>query len=226
MLALPAPRGPMSEFLLSRLCQAPGPFNLAVPAGAGEDALRDDDLQLVLTLCYELHYRGLPGVDEKWEWEPSLLATRQKLERVFEAQLRTTVVVPQLPVGREVDVVLREIAAADEGPSVSRFLQRSGTLDHFREFLVHRSIYQLKEADPHSWAIPRLRGKAKAALVEIQSDEYGAGRPERVHAELFGKTMRALGLDGRYGAYVSSTPAITLATVNRRLMPSTSLRST
>ena len=36
---------------------------------------------------------------------------------------------------------------------------------------------------------------AKAALVEIQSDEYGGGRPQRMHAELFAKTMRGLGLD-------------------------------
>ena len=26
------------------------------------------------------------------------------------------------------------------------------------EFLIHRSAYQLKEADPHSWALPRLSG--------------------------------------------------------------------
>ena len=30
------------------------------------------------TCCYELHYRGLPGVDERWEWAPSLLALRAR----------------------------------------------------------------------------------------------------------------------------------------------------
>lgn len=82
------------------------------------------------------------------------------------------------------------------------------------EHVVHRSAYQLKEADPHSWAIARLTGGPKAALVEIQADEYGGGRPERIHAVLFENTMRALGLDPRYGAYLDWLPGITLATVN------------
>ena len=33
---------------------------------------------------YELHYRGFEGVDERWEWEPSLLALRSVLEDIFE----------------------------------------------------------------------------------------------------------------------------------------------
>jgi hypothetical protein len=82
------------------------------------------------------------------------------------------------------------------------------------EFVVHRSAYQLKEADPHSWAIPRLSGPPKAALVEIQADEYGGGRADRMHAQLFARAMDALGLDSRYGAYVDRLPAATLATVN------------
>jgi hypothetical protein len=79
---------------------------------------------------------------------------------------------------------------------------------------VHRSGYQLKEADPHSWAISRLSGPPKAALVEIQADEYGGGNPDRIHAQLFADSMRALGLDAEYGAYLDHLPAPTLATVN------------
>jgi hypothetical protein len=79
---------------------------------------------------------------------------------------------------------------------------------------VHRSAYQLKEADPHSWAIPRLSGLPKAALVEIQADEYGGGDAERVHAQLFARSMAALGLDASYGAYLDVIPGFTLATVN------------
>ena len=60
---------------------------------------------------------------------------------------------------------------------------------------MHRSAYQLKEADPHSWAIPRLWGAPKAAMVEIQADEYGGGRADWIHAELFARAMRAVGLD-------------------------------
>jgi hypothetical protein len=90
----------------------------------------------------------------------------------------------------------------------------NGTLEQMREFAVHRSAYQLKEADPHSWALPRLDGRAKAALVAIQFDEYGLGEQDAMHNELFACTMRELGLDATYGAYIDVLPGATLATVN------------
>ena len=114
----------------------------------------------------------------------------------------------------EIDIALRAVAEGDDGLSLSRYLERSGTLEQVLEFLAHRSAYQLKEADPHSWALPRLYGVPKAAMVEIQADEYGGGRPERIHAALFADAMRAAGLDSRYGAYVDRLPGATLATVN------------
>ena len=139
-----------------------------------------------------MHYRGLPGVDERWEWSPSLLAVRGALEERFEAALRAAVgPLGAPPAPEEFDVALRAIEAADDAPSVSRHIERQATLEQVLEFLVHRSAYQLKEADPHSWAIPRLSGPPKAALVEIQADEYGGGRPERVHARLFADAMEA-----------------------------------
>ena len=82
------------------------------------------------------------------------------------------------------------------------------------EHVVHRSAYQLKEADPHTWAIPRLSPKPKAALLEVQADEYGGGSSERMHSVLFAKTMAGLGLDPAYGRYLDLWPAPTLATVN------------
>jgi hypothetical protein len=93
-------------------------------------------------------------------------------------------------------------------------MERSGTLDQMREFCVHRSAYQLKEADPHTFLIPRLRGRAKAAAVTIQHDEYGQGEADAMHCELFANTMQALGLDSTYGAYLDVLPATTLATGN------------
>ncbi|HST66924.1 MAG TPA: iron-containing redox enzyme family protein, partial [Mycobacteriales bacterium] len=99
-----------------------------------------------------------------------------------------------------------------DSPPLASFLHRTATLGQWREFVVHRSVYQLKEADPHTWAIPRLTGLAKAALVEIQTDEYGNGRPERMHSALFATSMRELDLDDTYGAHVDLVPAVTLAT--------------
>jgi hypothetical protein len=103
---------------------------------------------------------------------------------------------------------------AGKGPSLSRYMAERGTLDQFREFAIHRSAYQLKEADPHTWALPRLWGGPKSAIVEIQADEYGEGVPGQSHAELFAVTMAGLGLDTTYGAYLDRLPGITLATVN------------
>jgi hypothetical protein len=211
MRGLPEPRGAITEALFAALARAPHAIAPLAPAAEAFG----EDLQLALYCCYELHYRGIGGVDERWEWEPALLAARRELETAFEAGLRDLAG----PDGdgcepEDMDLALRSIAANDDAPSVSRFIEREATLEQLLEFLVHRSAYQLKEADPHSWAIPRLGGPPKAALVEIQADEYGGGRPERVHAALFADAMRAFGLDADYGAYVGHVPAETLATVN------------
>ena len=118
-----------------------------------EDPLADEDLQLALYLAYELHYRGLPGVDERWEWSPSLLALRGALEARFEAALRDAVgPVGPLPAADRMDVALRAIEEAGEAPSLSRHIEREATREHVLEFMAHRSAYQLKEADPHSSA--------------------------------------------------------------------------
>ena len=98
--------------------------------------------------------------------------------------------------------------------SLSTYLAEDGTLEQLKEFAVHRSAYQLKEADPHTWAFPRLRGPAKAALVEIQADEYGAGIERDMHQTLFAVTMSELGLDTGYNAYLPYLPGVTLATTN------------
>ena len=209
--ALPAPRGPISERLLHALTGPVAPFDL--PAADVPDPLADDDLHLALYCCYELHYRSFRGVDPRWEWNPSLLAARGRLEQPFEAVLRDLVPTQPLP-PLQLESSLRELIAADDGPPLARTLERRASLEQFREFMVHRSAYQLKEADPHSWAVPRLSGRPKEALVEVQADEYGGGRRGRMHATLFARAMTELGLDARYGAYLDRIPGITLATVN------------
>ena len=208
--AMPQQRGPVSAWLLGHLAHPPhdvGP--IPVP---DDDPLSGDDSHLALYLAYELHYRGLPGVDEAWEWEPSLIAARGALEARFLHAVEEAVGRDR-PCG-DVAGELRAIIAAGSGPSVSSYLGDVGTIEQLREFQVHRSAYQLKEADPHTWALPRLTGKAKAAMVEIQADEYGGGIESEMHATLFADTMRCLGLDTTYGAYVDLIPGLTLATVN------------
>jgi hypothetical protein len=213
MRQLPSARGEVSALLVSALGRPPHQLPRP-PQSPTADPLSDEDLQLSLYLCYELHYRGLPGVDEHWEWAPSLLALRAELEERFEeAMLASVPLTDGDTPASEVDLALRGIAES-EGPSLSSYIRTRATEAEVLEFLVHRSAYQLKEADPHSWAIPRLFGPPKAALIEIQNDEYGGGRAEWVHAELFARAMQAVGLDPTYGAYVDLIPAVTLATVN------------
>jgi hypothetical protein len=209
MSTLPASRGPVSAALLDALSRAPHSLRGIGDPGDGED------LQLALYCCYELHYRGFDGVDDRWEWEPSLLRLRGELERRFEGMLLERIGPPGTPPEPgEIDARLRELMQADEAPSVSTFIEREATMGQVLEFMVHRSAYQLKEADPHSWALPRLWGAPKAAMVEVQADEYGNGRPEAIHAELFARAMTAVGLDSTYGAYLDQLPGVTLATVN------------
>jgi hypothetical protein len=215
---LPEPRGPLSEAVLAAL---DGEDPLAVPDGdplapSGSDDLAvdpyGDDLQLSLYCLYELHYRGFAGVAEELEWDPALLAVRRRLERAFVGALRRDTP-PGEDVAAEIDALLVEPAEAD-GSGISYHLLRTGTRWQLREYLAHRSLYHLKEADPQAWVIPRLAGAAKAALVTVEHDEYGAGDPARVHAEIFARMLRALELDDRYGAYVDLAPAPTLAEVN------------
>jgi hypothetical protein len=221
--------GPISELVGELLYGSAKPGDNAGPVeelssllGAIEDPVSDDDLQLALYLCFELHYRGFDGVDPAWEWEPRLLAIRAALERAFLGSLEASLA-PAEPVepSRLAEELFR-LEAVDEGVSLSRYLETQAGLEEFREFVVHRSLYQLKESDPHSWAIPRLTGPAKTALLEVQADEYGGGRPERMHSLLFAKTMRALDLDDQENAYLDRVPGETLATVN--LMSALGLR--
>jgi len=223
--------GPLSEFVAGLLCvpvddEAIGPAAaeelVAALVAEVEEPLGDDDLQLALYLCYELHYRSFAGVDPGWEWNLALLATRALIEEAFFAGLAAAVPIVEPASPGEVGDLLFRLEADDEGVSLSRHLEIEAGLDQFREFVAHRSLYQLKEADPHSWAIPRLAGAAKTALLEVQNDEYGGGRPERMHSLLFAKTMRALGLDDRENAYLGHVPGATLATVN--LMSALGLR--
>jgi hypothetical protein len=207
-MKLPAARGPVSAALIDVLAGGGG----ALP----RTPLFDDgeDLHLTLFVCYELAYRGWDGVDDRWEWDAGVLHVRAAAERSFEDALHELAGAPAPVEPRTVPARLRELTEQDSGPSLSGYLRGRATHDQFREFVQHRSVYHLREADPHTWAIPRLAGRAKAALIEIQLDEYGGGSEPRMHQELFKRTMRWFGLDLAYGAYVDSVGAPTLATNN------------
>ncbi|WP_086561421.1 iron-containing redox enzyme family protein [Streptomyces africanus] len=204
---LPAPRGPLSEGVEAYLR---GAGRLPRLEDVARAAVYGEDLQLALYLCYELHYRGFAGVSPDREWDPELLRTRAALEHRFLSALRADA---RLHDG--VDEALAGLLVEPvDGTGVSHFLRDEGELWHLREYAAQRSLYHLKEADPHAWVLPRLWGRAKAGMAAVEFDEWGGGRADRVHARLFADLMTDLGLDTAYGRYVDAACAEALVTVN------------
>jgi Iron-containing redox enzyme len=214
---LPQARGPLSAHVVALLEADPVDVLPTTDWSAGTvDVLGDEDFHLALWMLYELHYRGFEGIGEH-EWDPPLIALRRQLEQRFESALRErTAGYVEDALGCSTDLVDQVTAVIDavDGPSVPRYLQREASRDEVVEFLVQRSLYHLKESDPHAFVIPRIDGRAKVALAELQYDEYGAGRPDRLHARLFADALEACGLDPTYGAYVDRVPGHTLAVNN------------
>ncbi|MFC3455448.1 iron-containing redox enzyme family protein [Amycolatopsis speibonae] len=205
---LPEIRGPLSAAVVDTLAGGRrDDFDLDAVLGADPFG---EDLQLALHVCYELHYQGFAEVDDGWEWDPRLLGFRAALEKTFLEGIRAAV-----PGGDDVGALLDELLIEPvDSEGVSHFLRDEGEWWHVEEYFAHRSIYHLKEADPHVWVIPRLRGRAKAALVAVEFDEFGGGRADQAHSRLFSDLLTGAGLSPGYLAYLDHVPARTLATVN------------
>jgi hypothetical protein len=200
------PRGPLSSWVLARDGAATMP---QVDPGDG----MSDDLQLALYLCYELHYGDVPGMWADSEWDPQIIGFRRRLEDAFVTALRSMVSMPAS--SAPLRQLIPQLIQADDGPSISAHMEHLGTLDQMAEFITHRSAYQLKEADPHTFGIPHLRGRAKQILAHIQAGEYGADEPDRaMHSDLFAQTMRSFGLDDRPNAHLDTLPGTALMISN------------
>ena len=220
--AAPTPRGSMSARVLDILTGSDDPpFDASsnLPSDVSLEG-RSDDVQLALYLCYEVQYAGLPGT-EHLEWNVKLIDIRQTLERAFRTALDEDIArssagrrsAPSSPYA--VSATIAQLLDADDGPSLSRYMETTGTLDQMRDVIVHRSPYQLKEGDPHTAGVQRLNGRAKQILVQIQAGEYGADAPgRRTRAALFADTMCSLGLDPTPNAYLDVLPASSLAISN------------
>ncbi|MFJ9523082.1 iron-containing redox enzyme family protein [Kitasatospora sp. NPDC101801] len=208
---LPTARGPLSRAVITLLRTDPAEDHEAAlrPVPAEQDCWSEDH-QLALYLCYELHYRGFAAVDADWEWHPAQLRLRRALERPFLAELRArTGDRPSLH-----ELLEQLLVEPVDGSGPSYFLLEEGMRRQAQEYLMHRSLYHLKEADPQAWVIPRLVGAAQAAYVAVEFDEYGAGRAERAHSLLFAEMMADFGLEPTYGHYAEVAAAPALAVVN------------
>lgn len=212
--ALPTARGPLSMAVLDLLTErAPRTHLNRIEASIRDLDPYGIDVQLTLYVCYELHYRGFAGVDAGWEWNPGLLHLRAQLEDAFLTAVQRDVgeIAPEDTAAAEMERLSIEPV---NGSGPSYFLSSEGSWEQMREYFVHRSLYHLKEGDPHAWAIPRLTGHAKAAFVAVEFDEFGGGRGDQVHQQLFADLMAAAGLDAGYLGYIDAVPAETLAVVN------------
>ncbi|WP_231916999.1 iron-containing redox enzyme family protein [Nocardioides scoriae] len=187
-----------------------------------EPMLADADAQLALWTLYELHYRGFDGVQDDLEWDPTVLRLRRTLERRFERELRAVASARLTGPGTEswseagtdVGTQLLALSQTGRGPSPAAHLHRHAGREDVVDFLRERSVQQLKESDPQSFVLPRLHGPAKVALAELLYDEFGGGRPERLHQRLYAEAMAGVGLDPTYGAYVDQVSATSLAMAN------------
>lgn len=210
---LPTAVGPVSGAVIDHLaCRASRRYYVPVEAPVGDSHPLGLDVQLALYVCYELHYRGFAGVDARWEWDPGVLQFRGRLEQVFLDAVRGDL--GDLTGVTAADELARLTVEPADGAGPSYYLRDVGEWEQMREYFVHRSVYHLKEGDPHAWAIPRLTGTAKAAFVAVEFDEFGGGRGDHVHQQLFADLLEAADLDATYLRYLDDVTAESLAAVN------------
>lgn len=217
-MQMPQPRGALTEALFGALRSGSDDFYplLAVGASEGEDAA------LALWALHELHYRGFDDVPDSLEWDPQLIRLRGLLERDLETRLRQRWTPP---LGLSLVEDFFDWVAGHDGASLANHVHRDADREQVLELLRVRSLYHLKEADPTAWVVPRLGVRAKAALVELQYDEYGGGDPNRLHHHLWARGLEACGLEASYAAHVDEAPlevleqnnAMSLFGLHRRL---------
>lgn len=206
-MRMPKTRGPLSEWIVGRLGVVAG-----VQHGPAPVADSREDEAIALWTLHELSYRGFEDASEDAERDPELLVERCRLESSLEERLRSRWAGRELRHVPHADIpeALETLVAADGGRSLADHVRRRADVDQVLEMLRQRSVYQLKEADPATWVVPHLPIRAKAALMELQFDEYGNGDPNRLHAHLFARGLDSVGLRSEYGAYVDDALPETL----------------
>lgn len=205
-MRLPKPRGVLSEWVLGRLAGT-----AAVGAAPAADGV--DDEAIALWALHEVAYRGFEDASDDAEGDAALFVVRHDLESSLEDRLRSRWAGRGTHLATDaagVPAALEALVEADDGPSLADHVRRHADREQVLELLRQRSVYHLKESDPTAWVVPRLPVRAKAALVELQFDEYGAGDPNRLHAHLFARGLEAVGLRPEYGAYVDDALPETL----------------
>lgn len=223
-MRLPPPRGPVTDLLWADLLTYPVEAPLESVSDAVRQALRtsgdllyDEDLQLALFCLYELHYSGVDGVDDRWEWDPGLLRIRHLLETAFEARLRQGVaevfdLEEALPRSTaEAAERLTAMTCQAPGTSVYDYIGREATAEQVREFLVHQSVHHgVHHLDHRMVPQPARQLRESAQAGREAPPTAGEGTVAGIDLDL--------DLEAGCGAYAEWFPAVALAALNTRSM--------
>lgn len=202
--SLPRPIGPWSTHVVEVVQQRPVGCPPVLPADPF-----DNDMQYAWFLLNCLSCHGWDGVDDDLEWDAGVVGLRRRFERCFLDGMRCRCTSGPTDPRSAVDHAL----APGAGTGISSYLEHHGTAEQVVESLMLRLPYQHQEADPHTWAVPRLRGDVKRALCDIQAGEYGVGHP-KTHAELFLDSLAAAGGPDDAADIYPRLPGAAFATFN------------
>ena len=208
MLRLPDPRGPTSEALLAALVRRPP--RLGRRAAARRRRRRSPTTtsscrSTSATSCTTAACRASTSAGSGRRRCSPCARSSRSASRPRCARSSGPAEPPPAP--EAMDLALRAVIAADDAPVAVAPHRARGAA---RAACSSSSCTARPTSSRRPTRTPgrsrASRGAPKAALVEIQADEYGGGRPERMHARLFADAMDALGLDARYGAYLDRDP--------------------
>ena len=150
-----------------------------------------EDLQLALYCLYELHYRGFAGRRRRTRVGPRP-AARARGTSNGSSSARCG---RRSPAGDDVEQVDRRLLAEPveaAAAGVSHHLRRAGERWQLREYVAHRSLYHLKEADPQAWVIPRLHRGGQGGAGDRRARRVRRGRSgARARAAVRGDDARA-----------------------------------
>ena len=160
---LPTPRGPLSDGVIDRVAFDAGE-STSCAAGRSARPAHRRRRPARAHLLLRARLLGLRRCRRPVGARAGAPAGPAELEHTFVRSIVREIGAPETMPPTQAVAALRDARRGD-GPSLSGWVAEHATVEHLREFCIHRSRYQLKEADPHTWVIPRRPRAAKAAFV-------------------------------------------------------------
>lgn len=214
---------------------APHEFQSQLDAGAAQSlAVANAAFDLEVTEALEDAHRALYALyaDRVWRAprhprpayvQAALNAIRGELEQGLRKYLarRRNGAIDTPPANVELADWMQRIALGPhphEDPAWGEFIRESISLDELKQIVVNRSLFFLREPDPWVFAVPKLRGIAKAGLIDLLLDEYGWGKLDHMHSSVYARLMDALGLESEIDHYEGDVGWQFLATLNHQWM--------